>query len=316
MVKEGSWTNTEDEILRVALLKYGTNEWSRISSLLDHKSATQCKARWYEWLHPSIKKIEWTREEEEKLLHLAKLMPSQWRIIAPIVGCTPSQCLEHYEKLLDENFEPRKLQPGEIDPNPESKPARPGPVDMNENEKQMVSEARARLSNTKGKKAKRKAREKQLTEARRVACLQKRRELKAAGIDNRNWNGKRNRNGIDYNAEIPLERRPPPGFYDVAGESLLIGEQRNKFPTTIEELEGERRIDKEARLRKHEIERIKLSQRKDAPSAIFHAKTLNDLESVRKRPKMNLPTPQISDYELQHMEKFGLQDFSHGFSSF
>jgi len=54
----------------------------------------------YEWLDPSIKKTEWTREEDEKLLHLAKLMPTQWRTIAPIVGRTPAQCLERYEKLL------------------------------------------------------------------------------------------------------------------------------------------------------------------------------------------------------------------------
>ncbi|XP_042046814.1 cell division cycle 5-like protein isoform X2 [Salvia splendens] len=70
---------------------------------------------------------EWTREEDEKLLHLAKLMPTQWRTIAPIVG--------------------------EIDPNPESKPARPDPVDMDEDEKEMLSEARDRLANTRGKKA-------------------------------------------------------------------------------------------------------------------------------------------------------------------
>ena len=43
---------------------------------------------------------EWSREEEEKLLHLAKIMPCQWRTIAPIVGRTAAQCLEHYEKLL------------------------------------------------------------------------------------------------------------------------------------------------------------------------------------------------------------------------
>jgi hypothetical protein len=49
-------------------------------------------------------------------------------------------------------------------------------------EKEMLSEARARLANTQGKKAKRKARERQLEEARRLAMLQKRRELKAAGI--------------------------------------------------------------------------------------------------------------------------------------
>jgi pre-mRNA-splicing factor CDC5/CEF1 len=72
------------------------------SSLLNRKSAKQCKARWYEWLDPSIKKVEWTREEEEKLLHLAKIYPAQWRTIAPIVGRTPAQCLEHYEHLLGE----------------------------------------------------------------------------------------------------------------------------------------------------------------------------------------------------------------------
>ena len=50
-------------------------------------------------------------------------------------------------------------------------------------ELEMLSEARARLANTQGKKAKRKAREKQLEEARRLAALQKRRELRAAGIE-------------------------------------------------------------------------------------------------------------------------------------
>merc|ERR1711981_813426 len=76
----------------------------------------------------------------------------------------------------DPSEDPRRLRPGEIDPNPESKPARPDPVDMDEDEKEMLSEARARLANTQGKKAKRKAREKQLEEARRLASLQKKRE--------------------------------------------------------------------------------------------------------------------------------------------
>lgn len=42
------------------------------------------------------------------------------------------------------------MRPGEIDPNPEAKPARPDPIDMDEDEKEMLSEARARLANTKG----------------------------------------------------------------------------------------------------------------------------------------------------------------------
>ena len=88
-LKGGIWKNVEDEILKAAVMKYGLNQWSRISSLLVRKSAKQCKARWYEWIDPSIKKTEWSREEEEILLHLAKIFPCQWRTISPMVGRTP-----------------------------------------------------------------------------------------------------------------------------------------------------------------------------------------------------------------------------------
>lgn len=85
-------------------------------------------------------------------------------------------------------------------------------------ELEMLSEARARLANTQGKKAKRKAREKQLEEARRLAALQKRRELRAAGIEV-NPRRKKKR-GVDYNSEIPFEKRPAIGFYDTSNEEL------------------------------------------------------------------------------------------------
>lgn len=48
----------------------------------------------------------------------------------------------------------------------------------------MLAEVRVRLANTKGKKAKRKEREKIIEEARRLAQLQKIRELEMAGVDN------------------------------------------------------------------------------------------------------------------------------------
>ena len=225
LIKGGVWRNTEDGILKADVMKYGKNQWSRIASLLHRKSAKQCKARWTEWLDPSIKKTEWSREEDEKLLHMAKIMPTQWRTIAPVVGRTAAQCLERYDHLLnqaqrsgmDDADDLRKLKPGEIDPNPETKPARPDPKDMDEDEIEMLSEARARLANTQGKKAKRKAREKQLEWARRLASLQKRRELRAAGIDLKHK--RKRRGGIDYNAEIPFEKKPAPGFYDTSQET-------------------------------------------------------------------------------------------------
>ncbi len=44
----------------------------------------------------------------------------------------------NYKKQDD----PRKLKPGEIDPNPETKPAKPDPVDMDEDMKEMLAEVK------------------------------------------------------------------------------------------------------------------------------------------------------------------------------
>ena len=60
-----------------------------------------------------------------------------------------------------------------------------------------------------GKKAKRKAREKQLEEARRLAALQKKRELRAAGIQQRDM--QRRSRGINYNEEVAFEKKPAVG---------------------------------------------------------------------------------------------------------
>eukprot|EP00299_Pterocystis_sp_00344_P018489 c9227_g1_i1.p1 GENE.c9227_g1_i1~~c9227_g1_i1.p1 ORF type:complete len:776 (+),score=222.31 c9227_g1_i1:157-2484(+) len=269
----------------------------------------------YEWLDPSIRKVEWSREEEEKLLHLAKLMPTQWRTIAQAMnGRTAAQCMEHYEKLLNavqdpedamnSSDDPRRLRPGEIDPNPETKPARPDPIDMDEDEKEMLQEARARLANTKGKKAKRKIREKQLEEARRLASLQKRRELKAAGITLR-FHHKR-KHGIDYNKEIPFERPVPAGFFEVATEDERDKQTpvfRSALLQRIDEQADKRRDRQENEARKKDIQKFKLKKQFDTPNTILQINKLNDPQQLVRRSKLNLPKPQMSESELESIVK-------------
>ncbi|CAK4080584.1 unnamed protein product [Aphanomyces euteiches] len=323
LIKGGVWKNTEDEILKAAVMKYGKNQWARVASLLARKSAKQCKARWYEWLDPSIKKTEWSREEEEKLLHLAKLMPSQWRTIAPIVGRTAAQCMEHYEKLLDQaqsktegdetTDDPRRLRPGEIDPNPENKPARPDPIDMDEDEKEMLSEARARLANTKGKKAKRKAREKQLQEAKRLASLQKRRELKAAGITpdsvKEMSNLRKKRKFIDYVKEIPFEKKVPAGFYDTSAErSSSAPLDPKQTALYLNQLEGIHRDEEEKRQRREDAKRQKKLLTSALPQQIAAINKLNDPSSLIKRKPLSLPAPMVTNDELTLLAKQGATD--------
>ena len=74
--KGGVWTNIKDEVLKAAVSKYGLNQWQRVSSLLVRKTAKQSKVRWTEWIDLGIKKIEWSKEKDERLLHLIKLMPT------------------------------------------------------------------------------------------------------------------------------------------------------------------------------------------------------------------------------------------------
>ncbi|KAJ6189088.1 hypothetical protein N7519_003996 [Penicillium mononematosum] len=308
VVKGGVWTNIEDEVLRAAVSKYGLNQWARVSSLLARKTPKQCKARWIEWLDPGIRKVEWSREEDEKLLHLAKLMPTQWRTIAPIVGRTATQCLERYQKLLDEaeareNDElglggpgeesaapsaddVRRLRPGELDPDPESKPARPDTIDLDEDEKEMLSEARARLANTQGKKAKRKARERQLEESRRLAVLQKRRELKHAGINVKVVTRKPGQ--MDYNADIPFEKPAAPGFYDTIEEKDQNERQREAFDPRKQQLANKRKAASAAAARAGQMQKIR------------------EAEQSSKRRGLNLPAPQVSESEMEDIIKMGM----------
>lgn len=332
-VKGGSWTNIEDEILKASVSKYGLNQWARVSSLLSRKSAKQCKARWQEWLDPAIVKIDWSKEEDERLLHLAKLMPTQWRTIAPIVGRSALQCLQRYTKLLDdaerrennelgltgpeggESLAPtaddiRKMRAGEQDPDPESKPALPDAVDMDEDEKEMLSEARARLANTKGKKAKRKARERQLEESRRLALLQKRRELKSTGINIKISNRKPGQ--MDYNADIPFERAPAPGFHDTQAELERNEREREAFDPRKRQLVNKRKQDAEDEQGDDNRKRRKNDKATSNAGAIA-AKATQQMQKIReaerqsKRGELNLPSPQVGEGEIESIVKMGME---------
>lgn len=168
----------------------------------------------------------------------------------------------------------------------------------------MLSEARARLANTQGKKAKRKARERQLEEARRLAALQKKRELKAAGIIVRHKNKK---GGMDYNADIPFNKQPVPGFYDTSEENA----KKYDAPVgqSLRQAEGKRRMDMEDNDEKKK--RQKKEKDGSSQNAQFIAareaqlQKLKEAEQVIKRRRLNLPQPQVGEAELEDIVKIG-----------
>lgn len=221
----------EDQILKAAVQKYGTHQWSKVASLLQKKTARQSELRWNEYLNPKLNFTEFSKEEDAQLLDLARELPNQWRTIADMMARPAQVCVERYNRLLESEDSGgaalstgvTDLKAGDINPNAETQMARPDNGDLEDEEKEMLAEARARLLNTQGKKATRKIRERMLEESKRIAELQKRRELKQAGINVAIKKPKKKYGtDIDYNEDIVYEQAPMPGIYDTSTEDRQI----------------------------------------------------------------------------------------------
>lgn len=170
----------------------------------------------------------------------------------------------------------------------------------------MLSEARARLANTQGKKAKRKARERQLEESRRLALLQKRRELKNAGINIKIVNRKKGQ--MDYNADVPFEKKAVSGFYDTQEEAERNEKQREAFDPRKQQLANKRKGDQE-----EDPDRKRRKGDKNGPPAGFAAaakagqmQRIREAEQSSKRKSLVLPAPQVGETELEEIVKMGM----------
>lgn len=314
-VKGGVWTNVEDQILRAAVSKYGLTQWARVASLLPKKTAKQAKARWNEYLNPTINRSEWSKEDDEKLLGLAKLLPHQWRSISSIMGRTATQCVERYQKLLEaalksddealDNEDDLKLSGPGIETLPalgtayESLPSRPDMEDMDDDEREMLSEAKARLANTQGKKAKRKERERMLDESKRISLLQKRRELKAAGVNvSLELKNRKRRKEFDYNADIPHEHQPPPGLFEVAHEDETNDKEKTTFLKQVN-VKGMSMKEVDDKHTKTQDDRAKQEAKRLRKEILAAAEIFSNLseEQQIKRRRLDLPAPGEQEME-------------------
>lgn len=165
----------------------------------------------------------------------------------------------------------------------------------------MLNEARARLANTRGKKAKRKAREKQLEEARRLSALQKKRELKSAGIEVVLRLPRKKKKEMNYNTDIPFKREVPNGTFATDNERS----QDNKFKgvVSLQYLENRRRDEEEEKFKEIDAKRMKKLQQKNLPEALEKINKLNDPQTIIHKSQLILPEPQVTDKDLEGISK-------------
>lgn len=184
---------------------------------------------------------------------------------------------------------------------------------MDEDEIEMLQEARARLANTQGKKAKRKTREKMLNEAKRLADLQKRRELKAAGLlDGQAATRARGRKGreIDLGVEIPFHKPAPAGFHSTRDEDETAEQIRNQRLKDVDykrirEMQYRSR-DREAKEKqKREEARIRSLERSNMQYVVAEVSKRNDPMQLgkKRRGELSMPEPMVNEDELRRVSK-------------
>merc|ERR1712113_1236240 len=135
-----------------------------------------------------------------------------------------------------------------------------------------------------------------------LLSFKKKRELKAAGIDVIScWKTKKE---MDYNKEVPFERKPPKGFENILEEKEQTRNILKEFKrTTIEEIEGKKRKAIEAALRKKDVKCRLIGKKMNLSNITSETIKTNPSEYANMNMKLILPNPKISISDLKTVVK-------------
>ena len=105
-IRRDKWSFEEDLTLGVALNKiYQKKKWSKIANHLLGRTDIQCRERWCNILDPSLEEVEWTNEEDLKLLNLYRKYGNKWSLIAKNYGNrTDNTCWRRWKYLTCTNL--------------------------------------------------------------------------------------------------------------------------------------------------------------------------------------------------------------------
>ncbi|MBA0632445.1 hypothetical protein Godav_001176 [Gossypium davidsonii] len=82
-LKKGTWSHDEDQKLIAYIRKYGIWNWNEMPKFAGlQRSGKSCRLRWMNYLRPNIRRGNFSREEEETIIHLQKTLGNRWSAIA------------------------------------------------------------------------------------------------------------------------------------------------------------------------------------------------------------------------------------------
>ncbi|XAR67586.1 hypothetical protein NMG60_11002397 [Bertholletia excelsa] len=82
-LNRGAWTAIEDKILVDYITVHGEGKWRSLPKRAGLKRCGKsCRLRWMNYLRPDIKRGNITRDEEDLIIRLHKLLGNRWSLIA------------------------------------------------------------------------------------------------------------------------------------------------------------------------------------------------------------------------------------------
>jgi myb proto-oncogene protein len=103
------WTKEEDTLLIKLAEKYKEKHWKEISKNFSNKNALQCFSR-YKRIRPGIVKGSWSKEEDEKILHLVQIYGKSWSKISKIlISRNGKQIRDRFINVLDPEIKKGKF---------------------------------------------------------------------------------------------------------------------------------------------------------------------------------------------------------------